>query len=59
MFTLPSHPNLDEPDGERTVSVHPGEAAIVPHGTWHRLVMREPGKRLFINSRTGMQSGNS
>lgn len=50
---------LDEPDGERIVSIHAGEAAIVPRGMWHRLVMREPGKLLFINSRTGMQSRNT
>jgi mannose-6-phosphate isomerase-like protein (cupin superfamily) len=46
---------LDEPDGERSVSLQAGEAAIVPRGVWHRLVMREPGKLLFVNSRTGMQ----
>ena len=47
---------VEESDGERIVSVHTGEAAIVPRGMWHRLVMREPGKLLFINSRTGMRS---
>jgi len=46
---------LDEANGERIVSVETGEAAIVPRGVWHRLVMREPGKLLFVNSRTGMQ----
>jgi len=46
---------LDEPDGERIVSLQAGEAAIVPRGVWHRLVMREPGELLFVNSRTGMQ----
>ena len=42
--------------GERSVTLHAGQAAVVPRGVWHRLVMREPGRLLFINSRTGMQS---
>jgi mannose-6-phosphate isomerase-like protein (cupin superfamily) len=46
---------LDEPGGERVVSLQTGEASIVPRGMWHRLVMRKPGTLLFINSRTGMQ----
>ena len=29
---------------------------VVPRGVWHRLVMRRPGRLLFINSRSGMQS---
>lgn len=47
---------VEEPEGERSVSMRAGEAAIVQRGLWHRLVMREPGKLLFINSRTGIQS---
>ena len=47
---------LQEGDAERTVALGAGQAAIVPRGIWHRLVMREPGKLLFINSRTGMES---
>lgn len=46
---------LDGPDGESIVSIRTGEASIVPRGVWHRLVMRKPGKLLFVNSRTGMQ----
>lgn len=46
-----------ERDGaEQTVALEAGQAAIVPRGEWHRLVMREPGKLLFVNSRTGMSS---
>ena len=47
---------LQEGDSERIVPLEAGQAAIVPRGLWHRLVMRQPGKLLFINSRTGMQS---
>lgn len=47
---------LQETECERTIPLAGGQAIIVPRGVWHRLVMREPGKLLFINSRTGMQS---
>lgn len=47
---------LDEDGEERTIALEAGEAAIVPRGVWHRLVMRRPGRLLFINSRTDMQS---
>ena len=47
---------LDESGAERTIALEAGEAAIVPRGVWHRLVMRRPGRLLFINSRTDMQS---
>jgi len=47
---------LGDGDEERSIPLGAGEAAIVPRGVWHRLVMRSPGRLLFINSRTGMQS---
>ena len=47
---------LEESGAERAVTIEAGQAAIVPRGMWHRLVMRQPGKLLFINSRTGMES---
>ena len=47
---------LQEADTERTLALEAGEAAIVPRGVWHRLVMRHPGRLLFVNSRAGMQS---
>jgi mannose-6-phosphate isomerase-like protein (cupin superfamily) len=49
---------LQNADAERTVALEAGQAAIVPRGVWHRLVMRQPGRLLFINNRTGMQSRN-
>ena len=39
---------LQEDGAEQTVALDAGQAAIVPRGVWHRLVMREPGKLLFI-----------
>jgi len=47
---------LQEGDSEGAIPLAAGQAAIVPRGVWHRLIMREPGKLLFINSRTGMES---
>ena len=34
---------LDDGTGETTIALDVGGVAIVAHGTWHRLVMREPG----------------
>ena len=47
---------IQDGDSERVLPLAAGQAAIVPRGVWHRLVMRQPGKLLFINSRTGMKS---
>ena len=47
---------LEEGDAQRTIELEAGQAAIVPRGVWHHLVMREPGRLVFINSRNGMQS---
>ena len=46
---------LEEAEAERTVALESGHATIVPRGVWHRLIMRRPGRLLFINSRKGMQ----
>lgn len=48
--------HLAEPGSERTIPLEAGQAAVVPRGVWHRLVMRRPGKLLFVNCRTGMQT---
>ena len=47
---------VERSGAEHSLALEAGEAAIVPRGAWHRLVMRRPGRLLFINSRTGMQS---
>ena len=47
---------LEEADGERTIALEAGHAAIVPRGVWHRLVVRSPGRLLFINNRKGIRS---
>ena len=47
---------VQDENEERTVALEAGQAAVVPRGVWHRLVMRQPGRILFINSRSGMQS---
>jgi mannose-6-phosphate isomerase-like protein (cupin superfamily) len=47
---------LEEAEAERTIALEAGQAAIVPRGVWHRLVMRSPGRLLFINNRRGIRS---
>jgi mannose-6-phosphate isomerase-like protein (cupin superfamily) len=47
---------VEEVGKERAIPLEAGQAAIVPRGVWHRLVMRRPGRLLFINSRAGMES---
>src|SRR6516162_3176861 len=39
---------LEEPTGNRTLTVEPGHAIIVPQGVWHKVELREPCRLLFI-----------
>jgi len=39
---------LELPTGDRTVDMGPGEALVVPKGTWHRINLREPGRLVHI-----------
>jgi len=39
---------LELADGVRRVEIGPGEAAVVPRGTWHQIEMKEPGQILNI-----------
>jgi mannose-6-phosphate isomerase-like protein (cupin superfamily) len=47
---------LREEGAERCVPLEAGQAAIVPRGVWHHLVVRKPGRLLFVNSRSGMET---
>ena len=47
---------IDDGSSETAIALDVGHAAVVPRGVWHRLVMREPGRLLFINIRTSMHS---
>src|SRR5258705_11240699 len=38
---------LEDGDGQKTLALAAGQAAIVPRGVWHHLVMREPGRLVF------------
>jgi mannose-6-phosphate isomerase-like protein (cupin superfamily) len=46
---------LEQDGAERAVRLEAGRAAIVPRGVWHRLVVREPGRLLFLNDRAGTE----
>jgi mannose-6-phosphate isomerase-like protein (cupin superfamily) len=42
----------DDPDdaaGERVIALTGGAACVVPRGTWHRQVVREPSVLLFLS----------
>jgi mannose-6-phosphate isomerase-like protein (cupin superfamily) len=47
---------IESASEERCVALGPGQAAIVPRGVWHRLVVRQPGTLLFLNNRRGIRS---
>jgi mannose-6-phosphate isomerase-like protein (cupin superfamily) len=47
---------VQEIDGtERLVELHPGEAVINPPGVWHRGIVHEPGRALFITPGRGTE----
>ena len=46
---------LDEPAGERIVSLRGRAACIVPRGIWHRAIVHAPSETLFITRGTGTQ----
>jgi len=50
---------VEERGHERKIPLEASQAAIVPRGVWHRLVMRRPGRLLFINNRKGIQTRRS
>lgn len=39
---------LEGPDGETGVELGAGQAVVVPRGVWHRLLVREAGRMLFV-----------
>jgi uncharacterized cupin superfamily protein len=42
-------------DGERRITLHPGQAAINPPGVWHTADVIEPGDALFITPGRGTE----
>jgi mannose-6-phosphate isomerase-like protein (cupin superfamily) len=46
---------LERDGGESTVELRPGQACIVPRGTWHRARVREPSALLTITAGRGTQ----
>jgi mannose-6-phosphate isomerase-like protein (cupin superfamily) len=39
---------LDEEDGERVVALTSGDAFVVPRGTWHRVIVKNPCRLLHF-----------
>jgi quercetin dioxygenase-like cupin family protein len=46
---------LEEPQGERTVSLSEGHAFLVPKNVWHRGIVRTPGRALFVTEGEGTE----
>lgn len=46
---------LEEPGGERVVSVAKGQAFLIPTNVWHRGVVRSPGEALFVTEGEGTE----
>lgn len=43
------------PDGERVIALRAGRTCVVPKGTWHHFVVREPGTMLGMTFGRGTQ----
>jgi mannose-6-phosphate isomerase-like protein (cupin superfamily) len=46
---------LQEPAGERLISLAPLSGVIVPQGRWHRLMVKEPGVLISVTQHAGTQ----
>ncbi|WP_422032359.1 cupin domain-containing protein [Reyranella sp.] len=46
---------LDEPQGEQRVLLKAGETFIVPRGVWHRGLVKEPGRLMFLTPGAGTE----
>ena len=44
---------LEEPGGDRRVTVGSGQAFVVPRSIWHRVELREPGQVFFLTPGPG------
>jgi mannose-6-phosphate isomerase-like protein (cupin superfamily) len=46
---------LDEASGHRTIALETGQTCLVPRGTWHRQVVRQPAVELGLTYGRGTQ----
>ena len=46
---------LDDGAAERIVELRNGAACVIPQGVWHRGIVREPSRALFITRGAGTQ----
>jgi mannose-6-phosphate isomerase-like protein (cupin superfamily) len=47
---------LELPDGDQEAEMGPGQCLVVPRGTWHRIIVDEPGQ--LINVTPGPRGQN-
>lgn len=47
---------LELADGDREAEVAPGQCLVVPRGTWHRIIVDEPGQLINVTPGPGGQN---
>jgi homogentisate 1,2-dioxygenase len=47
---------LELADGDREAEVGPGRCLVVPRGTWHRIIVDEPGQLINVTPGPGGQN---
>lgn len=44
---------IEDQDPPREVTLHPGEAIVVPRGVWHRVILSEPSRLVHVTPGPG------
>jgi len=47
---------LELADGDQDAEVGPGQSLVIPRGTWHRIIVDEPGQLINVTPGPGGQS---
>jgi|SRR5215468_5939833 len=47
---------LDDGTAERIVELRDGATCVIPRGVWHRAIVREPSRAVFITRAAGTQT---
>jgi mannose-6-phosphate isomerase-like protein (cupin superfamily) len=50
------HVRLELADGDEEAEVGPGQCLVVPRGTWHRIIVDEPGQLINVTPGPGGQN---
>jgi mannose-6-phosphate isomerase-like protein (cupin superfamily) len=44
---------LELEDGDRETTMSPGQALVIPKGTWHQIIVDEPGQLINVTPGPG------